>query len=144
LVLAAVARGPHKRLGIEVTIAKGTERFYLARELVDKGIGRGFVGLSDDASRASFKSAMSKDRVMYTSDQALLAVKRGVLRCLSQKNERKFSGFLLLIQAHLLPLPQERWETIRNDLCAAAAGSPFAEVYVIGDTDGRSEGFQIK
>jgi hypothetical protein len=138
------AKDPDKRLGIEVTIAKGTERFHLAKELVEKRRGRGFIGLSDDAPRAAFISAMSKDRVMYTSDQALLSVKRGVLRCLSRKNEQKFSGLLLLIQAHLLPLPRERWEAIRSDLCAAAADCPFAEVYVIGDIDGRYEGFQIK
>jgi hypothetical protein len=136
---------PQDPVGIEVTIAQGTERFYLATELVGKRVGRGFIGLPDDAPRAAFKNALSKDRVMYTPDQALLSVKKGVLRCLSRKNDRKFSGFLLLIQAHLLPLPQERWETIMRDLCAAAADSPFAEAYMIGDTDHeRSKAFQIK
>jgi hypothetical protein len=135
---------PPNRVGIEVTIAKGTERFYLAKELVEKGIGRGFVGLPDDAPRVAFRAEMSKDRVMYTSGEVLSADKQGVLRCLSQKNARKFSGFLLLIQAHLLPLPRERWQTISGDLQAAAAECPFAEVHVIGDIDERLHGFQIK
>jgi hypothetical protein len=132
------------RIGIEVTIAQGTERFHLATELVEKGQGRGFIGLPDDAPRIAFERAMSTDRVMYTPDQALSAVRRGILRCLTRKNKVRFANFVLVIQAHLLSLPGDRWEAIRGHLSAAAAVLPFSKIYVIGDANERPSGFQIK
>lgn len=106
-------------LGMEVTIAQATERHHLKKELVDKGRGRGFIGVSDDAPRVDFNRAMSKQRVMYTTDHALSAIRDGILRCLSRKNKPKYTGFNLLIEAPLRSLPQERWEAIMIDLRTA-------------------------
>jgi hypothetical protein len=131
-------------VGIEVTIAQGTERFHLATELVRKGASRGFIGLADDAHPAEFESAMAKSRVMYTSDRALSTIGDGILRCLSRKNKPKFSGYTLLIQAPLMSLPRERWNKIKPKLRAAAANLPFSEVHVISNADGAPWGFQIK
>ncbi len=136
--------GGNDPVGIEVTIAQATERYHLAKELVDTGQGRGFIGVSDDAPRVDFDRAMSRQRVMYPTGQALSAIRGGILRCLSRKDKPKFAGFDLLIQAPLRSLPRERWEAIKGDLCAAAAMLPFREVYVIGNADERPWGFQIK
>jgi hypothetical protein len=128
-------------VGIEVTIAQGTERYHLAKELVDTGEGRGFIGLADGASPVAFDCAMSKPREMHSTDQILLAITHGILRCLSRKDKPKFAGFILVIQAPLV-LPCERWKAIRGDLCKAASALPFAEVHVV-DNDEQC-GFQIK
>ncbi len=130
-------------VGIEVTIAQARERYHLANELVETGEGRGFIGVSDDAARGDFDRAMSGSRKAYSNDQALSSIRDGICRCLSRKNKPKFAGFVLLIQAPLLDsLPQERWESIKDDLCAAATALPFREIHVIDGMD--CWGFQIK
>lgn len=136
--------GGKNPVGIEVTIAQATERYHLAKELVDTGRGRGFIGVLDDAPRVDFDRAMSRQRVMYSTDQALSAIRGGILRCLSRKDKPKFAGFYLLIQAPLRSLPRERWEAIKGDLCEAAAKLPFRDVYVIGNVNESPWGFQIK
>lgn len=132
------------RVGIEVTIAQARERFHLARELVETGVGRGFVGLSDDAPSTAFELAMSRSRVMYSTDQALSAIESGVRRCLSRKNKARFAGFILLIEAPLSSLPHQRWEAIVDKLRAAATPLPFREVHVIGGAEEEPWGFQLK
>jgi len=129
---------------IEVTIAQGTERFHLANELVNICQGRGFIGIPDDASPIAFDCAMSRARVMYSTNQVLSAIRGGILRCLSRKDKPKFARFILVIQAPLLSVPRERWEAIRGELCEAAAALRFAEVHVINNADERPWGFQIK
>ena len=81
---------------------------------------------------------------MYTTPLALSAIGRGIRRCLTQKDEPKFAGFLLLIEAPLRSLPRQRWEAIKDDLCQAAASLPFAEVHVISNAEETPWGFQIK
>jgi hypothetical protein len=132
------------RVRIEVTIAQARERFHLAKELAGTGLGRGFIGLPDDAPQTAFDHAMSRIRVMYSPNQALSATRRGILRCLARKDKPKFAGFILVIQAHLLSLPREHWEKIRDALSEAAAALPFAQVHVIGDANERLWGFQVK
>jgi hypothetical protein len=127
-----------------VTIAQARERFHLATEMERKGIGRGFIGVPDDAAQEVFDRAMARSRVMYTTGQALSAIGGGIHRCLARKNKPKFVGMLLLIQAPLRSLPRQRWAAIRPGLRAAAAPLPFREIYVIGNADERPWGFQIK
>jgi hypothetical protein len=131
-------------IGIEVTIAQGTERFHLAKELVDSGFGRGFIGLPDDAPPADFKRAMSGQRIIYTSEHALSAIRNGISLCLIRKNRPDYEGCILLIQAPLRSLPYDRWDAIKPDLRAAAASLPFREVHVVGNADATPWGFQIK
>lgn len=133
-----------KPTGIEVTIAQGRERFHLARELVRKGMGRGFIGLSDDAPSAEFDRAVSRQRIMYTSARALTAIGDGICRCLLEKNKPGYAGYTLLIQAPLRSLPYERWEAIKPELRASAANLPFREVHVIGNAEDAPWGFQLK
>jgi hypothetical protein len=130
--------------GIEVTIAQGTERFHLAKELVNSGLGRGFIGLPDDAPPAEFKRAMSRQRIMYTNEHALSAIRNGISLCLTRKNRPDYEGCILLIQAPLRSLPYDRWDAIKRDLRAAAASLPFREVHVVGNADAVPWGFQIK
>lgn len=130
--------------GIEVTIAQARERYHLAREMIEAGWGRGFIGVSDDAPQSEFDRTMSRQRVTYTTDQALLAVDRGIRRCLARKNRPAFAGFILVVQAPLSALPNERWRALVGGLRAAAASLPFRSVYVIGNPDESPRGFRLK
>jgi hypothetical protein len=131
--------------GIEVTIERGRERYHLAKEANENGVGRGFIGIQDDAAQSEFDNCMSKPRSMYSSEQAFDATKAGILRCLSKKIGHNFSKvFYLVIQAHLTSLSKERWSAIKEELSQKAASLPFKEVYVIGDTGSELQGFQIK
>ena len=108
-------------------------------------MGRGFIGIQDDASQADFNSRMSNPRIMFTSDQVLEATKAGILRCLSRKNDHKYANiFCLLIQAHLFTLPKERWGAITEELFQVAKDLPFQEIHIIGNSDEEPWGFQIK
>jgi hypothetical protein len=86
-------------VGIEVTIALGRERYYLKSKMVREGIGRGFLGVREDARQADFSLALARPRAMYTPAHALAAVEQGICRRLAQKNYPKFAGFILLIEA---------------------------------------------
>jgi hypothetical protein len=132
-------------IGIEVTIERGREQFHLATELNKNGMGRGFIGIQDDASQTDFDRRMSNPHTMFTSDHALESTKEGILRCLSKKNAHRYENiYFLLIQAHLLVLPKERWSIIAGELSQVAKDLPFQEVHIIGDIDEEPWGFQIK
>lgn len=132
--------------GVEVTIERGREKYHLTQEMNESGMGRGFIGIQDDASQADFDNCMSNLRTMYLPGQALDATKVGILRCLSKKNDhKKYSNvFYLLIQAHLSTLPKHRWNAIKKELSQEAVSLPFKEVYVIGNAGSEPWGFQIK
>ncbi|ODC01518.1 hypothetical protein A3197_03325 [Candidatus Thiodiazotropha endoloripes] len=132
--------------GMEVTIERGREHYHLATELNKEGLGRGFIGLQDDDPQSEFTKKMSRDREMYTTEQALEATKHGIMRCLSRKNqsEKYRKVHYLLIQAHLNILPRKRWEAIKEDLIREARILSFQEIHVIGDSRNDVWGFQIK
>ena len=113
--------------------------------MIDTGLGRGFIGVQDNASKADFDRKMSGSRVMYSPEHALEATKNGILSCLKKKNKSKYENVhFLLIKADLSTLPKERWSAIRDELVSDAAELPFKEVHVIGNTDEEPWGFQIK
>ena len=131
--------------GIEVTIERGREQYHLTKEMNECGVGRGFIGMQDDAPQADFNRRMSKPRSMYSSEQALAVTKAGINRCLTRKNNDKYNGiYYLVIQAHLTTLPKERWTAITEELSHRAARLPFQEVHVIGNADEAPWGFQLK
>lgn len=135
--------GEHR--GVEVTIERGRERYHLTKEMNKNGIGRGFIGMQDDAPQADFDHRMSNPRSLYSSGQALEETKAGILRCLSRKNDQKYDKvFYLLIQAHLSTLPKQRWAAIKEELSQKATNLPFEGVHIIGNADEEPWGFQIK
>lgn len=135
---------PNKEpLTIEVTIAQGKERYFLKKELVQTGEGRGFVGVGDDQDNQQFKDAVDKERQMYESSQALIAIRDGILRCLSHKKVQSPMD-ILIIEAPLNILPFEYWDMIKIELREAAANLSFREIHVIGNKDDGPRGFAIK
>lgn len=103
----------HGRVGIEVTVAQGTERYHLATELVEQGVAPGFIGLSDDDNKEEFMAARARSRIMYSTEHALAAIRSGVATCLKKKNHPKYDGMILLTLAPLESLPQRRWKKVK-------------------------------
>jgi hypothetical protein len=132
---------PH---GLEVTIAQSREQHYLGEELNQRRMGRGFLGLSDDASSEAFEKRLASPRIMYATESALKAVGNGIKTCLKKKAKTKYSSFNLLIEAPLRCLPKERWSRIYAELHFAAKEMPFHEIHVIENESTEPFGFQIK
>lgn len=131
-------------VGVEVTRALGRTDYELNKEMVRDGIGRGFLGLQDNAFKADFDHALQRPRAMYTTRQALDTVGTGIQRCLEAKNDTKYVGMWLLVLAPLSNLPRERWEAIEPALRLQAASMPFDQVHVFDGRGQRAWGFQIK
>ncbi len=131
-------------VGIEATIAQGRERYHLAEELVTNGVGRGFIGVPDDAPQKWFDIAMSQERTMHATGQLLSAISSGIRRCLLRKNDPRFAGYILVIQAPLDSLPPQRWDQKKDELREAAASLSFSEIHVISEAGTSPWGFQIK
>jgi hypothetical protein len=130
--------------GLEVTTAQSREQYYLGQELNQKGMGRGFIGLPDDAPLSAFSKNLSRQRIMYSTESALKATSDGIKLCLKKKAKPKYAGFDLLIEAPLHNLPNERWSLILEELRSAAAEMPFRQIHVIGSRDPKLFGFRIK
>lgn len=130
--------------GMEVTVALSREQHYLGRELNEKGVGRGFIGIQDDAPIEDFDKKLNRNRSAYSSQQVLKTVEVAINRCFLKKNNKKYSGHDLLVEAPLGLIPKERWSQIDLGLRRAAATLPFREVHVIGNRDGGLFGFQLK
>lgn len=131
-------------IGVEVTIAMARQRFHVATEMVQTGVGRGFLGKRDDAPKAEFDAAMARRRTMYSTEHALKAVRDGVLRCMAKKDQPKFAGYILLIEAPFRSIPESRWSAIEDELRQAASPLPFAEVHVVSDAYEDTSGMRLK
>jgi hypothetical protein len=130
--------------GIEVTVAQSREQYHLGKELNEKGEGRGFLGLSDNDSSQAFATRLESPRTMYSTETALKVIGDGIKLCLVKKQEVKYAGFDLLIEAPLRSLPRERWKRILGELRAAANATHFREIHVIGNQHSEPFGFRIK
>jgi hypothetical protein len=133
-----------KPQGLEITVAQSREQHYLGKELNEKRVGRGFLGLPDNAPSKAFSDRLARSRVMYSTGSALETIGNGIKSCLKKKSDPKYAGFDLLIEAPLRSLPNERWNQIEGDLRSAASEMPFREIHVIGNQDTEPFGFRIK
>lgn len=130
--------------GLEITVAQSREQHYLGRELNEKRMGRGHLGLPDNASAKAFSDRLARPRVMYSTESALKVIGNGIRSCLKKKADPKYAGFDLLIEAPLRSVPNERWSQIENELRSATSKMPFREIHVIGNQDTEPFGFRIK
>jgi hypothetical protein len=133
-----------KPQGLEVTVAQSREQHHLGRELNEKRMGRGFLGLPDNASSKAFSDRLARPRVMYSTESALEVIGNGIKSCLKKKADPRYTGFDLLVEAPLRSLPDERWSQIEDDLRLSASKMPFREIHVIGNQDTEPFGFRIK
>ena len=135
--------GSPTSIGIEVTIAQGRARYILSKELVENGLSRGYLSLSDDAEKEEVEVATSSQRVMYTSKEALSSMLDGIKRCLREKNDAKYVEMILVIEADLTPLRPVNWEEMIPELRELAESMPFSQIFIVGKGE-RLIGMRIK
>jgi hypothetical protein len=90
--------------GLEITVAQSREQHLLGQELNEKRMGRGFLGLPDDAPTTAFAARLARPRVMYSTENALKVIGDGIKSCLRKKDHPKYAGHDLLIEAPLRSL----------------------------------------
>ncbi len=137
-----VRHGVDRLREIEVTVAQGSERFNVMTELNQTGIGRGFLGLSDDAPTEHFVRKMAQPREAYTEEEIGRIMICAVAICARKKEQSR--GDTLLIEAPLVTLPAERWDNFRTPLSKKVKELAFPEVYVTGRSSGRDICLRIK
>ncbi|HEX4409065.1 MAG TPA: hypothetical protein VH206_09855 [Xanthobacteraceae bacterium] len=130
--------------GVEVTCALAREQALLGKRMNTRGIVPGFLGVPDDAPQTVFEKKLERGRIMHSTDGVLRAVCESIKACLRNKNNPKYQGHDLLVEANLTILPNERWSLIENELQQAVQDMPFRQIHVIGDQDKSLFGFRIK
>lgn len=120
-----------KAVEIEVTISQGRERLVLARERManPRGITRGRVGLTDDASEEEVANTERSRRAMSTPGRVIDVFVHSVRLCLAKKADRKYSGMWLVIAANM---PPKSLMPRLPDMKPNAVHAPFERVYVVG------------
>jgi hypothetical protein len=136
--------GASEPIGVEVTLAQGTERYHLMKELVKSGEAPGFIGLPDSTHPAVFNYAITRGRVMYSSDQAIKSTKTGILTRFKDKDKITYTGMILIVQAPLGSISEDRWTPMFDELKGPAAELPFSEVYVVGNRDTGPQSVRLK
>lgn len=128
---------------IQITIAQARERLNLMRELESTKIGRGYLGVMDDAPTDEFNRAISRPRVMYSTTGAQNTLSRAFALCIERKADPKGAD-TLLIDAPLNILPMIRITEIVPQLRQIASASRFPSVFLVGDGEFRQSCFRLK
>ena len=130
---------------IQITGAQRRERLNLMTELNQnpKGIGRGYLGVTDDRPTVEFQGAMAKGRIMYSTTGAQSTLCHAVSLCLERKKDPKGAD-TLLIEAPLNVLPVARVEEILPTLEGKAVLSAFQEIFLVGDGERTPECYKLK
>src|SRR4051794_38563083 len=108
---------------MEITVVQARERLNLMAELNQTGAGRWFIGLTDDQPTEDFRTAMQAEPRMYSTDEAQQALKRAIELCIEKKMHS--CGDILLIEAPLDVLPNDRWLELKPDLAGLAGVLSF-------------------
>lgn len=116
---------------IEVTAAKGAERYYLMRELNDFGHAPGFIGVSNNADRKMFKKLLFRERETYSTDNVLEDMIKSAKIVATKKRDNPSD--ILLVEVPLGTLPEERWSKIESKLKTIFCPLSFSEVYFVSE-----------
>lgn len=131
---ARVRVGAGEWQGVEVTGALSRAHVLLAEAERGKGVRAGFLGLSDDASKAAYASALNRPRVMHSRRGVEMQVEAGLRSALAKKDKPdRYRGGTLLIVVPLMRLPDDDWNGVAEALAPEAASLPFDEIYAIDD-----------
>jgi len=124
-------RSSQKSKTIEITAAKGAERYYLMTELNEFGHAPGFLGLSNNADRQMFKKLLSRDREAYSTDKALNDMIEAAK--IVAMNKKDNLSDILLVEVPLNTLPSERWSEIEDELKTIFSTLSFSEVHFVSE-----------
>lgn len=128
---------------IQITVAQALERLNLMTELNEKGIGRGYLGLTDEMPKSSFDTAMERERMMYSTASAEKTLCSAISLCIAKKAKPKGADTLVIL-APLGVLPTKRVLEIAPQFEEIAAVSKFTSVFVVGGGEWRGRAIQIK
>ncbi|HEX3652057.1 MAG TPA: hypothetical protein VHU18_04450 [Rhizomicrobium sp.] len=128
---------------IQITVAQARARLNVMRELDEKGIGRGYLGVTDDRPTAEFMAAMSRERIMYSPGAAQKTLVDAIRLSLEKKGDPRGAN-TLLIQVPLDILPKNRVDDILPELVQIATTSPFDEIFVVGNGEYRDSCIKLK
>ena len=92
-----------RKRDVEVTMAQAIKRLYLARELNERGTGRGFINVAEDASSRDFKDAMEEMPKAYSTTEVIDCIQHDIN--LRAQKKRWHQGDTMLVEADLLFLP---------------------------------------
>lgn len=134
-------QGGRKR-DVEVTIAQALKRLFLMRELNERGTGRGFIDMTEDAPSQQLKDAMEREPEAYSTDQVINCIQHDIE--LRAKRKKWHRGDTLLVEVDLEVLPARRWEEFLAGFAEKVRGLNFHEVYLTGRGDNGDSALRIK
>lgn len=125
--------GRHRK--VQITVAQANERRYLMTELNNRGIGRGYLGLTDDQEDRVFRSRINEESRGYSPPEVEKTISRALMLCLSNKKHHSGTD-TLLIDGPLELFTADKWEPMRLNFAALATSPDFAtnfsEIYFVG------------
>lgn len=127
---------------VEVTLGDARRRHHLMTELNTEGTGRGFIDVSEDASVKDFKGAIKQESRVYSTDEVIECVKRGIQ--LRAQRKKHHQGDILLIELDMNILPSDRWSEFSDQFANKVKYLEFKGVYLTGYGDGGDQCIKIK
>lgn len=124
-------------VGLEVTGALARNEVEVAKNMADKGVVAGFLGLQDDAPQSRFDAAKRRHRVFHSSEAVTDAFEAGIRRQLEAKDRPEYDGFILIVRCSLISSPRMTEADWQNRLGSDASALPFSEVYLVDAASGR-------
>jgi hypothetical protein len=131
-----------RRVTIQITLVQGRERFYLASELNDSGIGRGYLGLADDKSTADFEQKMAQPHRMYSTPEAQKTIIDAVTLCAEKKSQS--SADLLLIVYPNSPFSQRHWSQMKTSISNLVEDMPNSKIVLVVEDHERDFVLRLK
>lgn len=119
--------------GIEVTRALARSKFDIARDLRDQPMGRGFLGLADDAKPAEYDRARKSRRITASGSGVRRDIEAAIKVRIEEKADPKYAGHTLLVAAPLGSGGHHDWEPMRLRLAETARRTAFRRVVILDD-----------
>ncbi|WP_313556440.1 hypothetical protein [Agrobacterium cavarae] len=132
-----------KPIGLEVTGALARNEVEVARNMAEKGVVAGFLGLQDNAPQSRFDAAKRRGRVFHSSEAVTNTLEAGIRRQLEKKDRPEYGGFILIVRCSLISSPRMTEADWQNRLGSEASALPFSEVYLVDAASG-SRIFRLK
>lgn len=121
---------------IEVTRALARAKFDIARDLREQPMGRGFLGLADDAKSAEYDSARKTGRITASASGVRRDIEAAIKVRIEEKVDPKYAGHTLLVAAPLGSGGRHDWNPMRLRLTETARRTAFRRVVILDDVRG--------
>lgn len=116
-----------------MTRALARAKFDIARDLRDQLMGRGFLGLADDAKSAEYDRARKSGRITASASGVRRDIEAAIKVRIEDKADPKYAGHTLLVAAPLGSGGRHDWEPMRLRLAETARRTAFRRIVVLDD-----------